>query len=131
MKTCSDGMRVHIDYKSSIDTTDHLKRIILIRWWRNTFEKRWHNFGVGYYLIEKKLDNISYCMMIDMNMRDSDNKMIFDCYYHHQKKIKEEERDRHFFFEVDIKDYTLDELYELYKQGLKQWENHSKNFVTN
>jgi hypothetical protein len=122
-----------IDFKNSIETNDTLKRLILIRWWINTFEKTWSNLGEGFYYKEKRIGDISYCMMIDMNILDDEKKgkLMFDCYYHNQTKIKEEERDTHFFFEEDIKDYTLDKVYELYKQGLKQWEKHLKNFATN
>jgi hypothetical protein len=118
-----------IDFKKSIETTDPLEKAILIRWWIKNFHKNWCKLNCGYYLIEKKVNNVSYCMMIDMGVFEK--KMTFESYFHNQTKIKEEERDNHFFIEKDIINSSLDELYKLYKQSLIQWENHLKNSVSN
>ncbi len=121
-----------IDYKNSIETKDPLEKLILIRWWKKKFINYHYRFGYGYYLIQKKVGNKTYCMMIDMgNGLITRDCIDFGCYYHLGMQIKEEDKKEHYFIEKDITNSSLDELYKLYKQGIKKWENHLKNFVTN
>ena len=121
----NDG--ILIDYKNSIITTDVIKRATITRWWITKFYNTWYGFNNnGCYLITKIVNDIHYCMMIDVQNKDT---IIFDCYFHFGTIIKESEKHEHFFFEENVINYSLDDVYELYKKGLELWENHSKSIV--